>query len=435
MRTTLDIDDDILQAAKELARAEKKTAGQVLSELARKGLTQAAASRLGFAEEPAPPFVLKDGWYVFTNREGLVVTKEQVDRLIEEADFEDAGFPAAKKGRVSVRALLDVNVLMALFDVATSIMAAPAAGGRRNRSTGWASCPLTQNGFAASSQSRATSGRSHCRQPCRALAAQLAEDRTTSSGRTISPSPTMPALRPQPHPRAQPDHRRLPPGPRREERRPARHLRSRPAAQGRARRRGKASGGLVSSTVHPRLNLARPGEDLGKAKNRHRQRQDAARLSLRARRAGRARLRSRVPARADAAGDAAARRVRRQVHDRLPQGVPGELVHARQAAPMAAATARSTTSASTPASRCRTGAARAGSIPTIRAAGSSGTAATTWAAACRRRTRRQIKRWKAIRRHVRQIEKQLRAGRPVLPPPPAPGAAALGLRQPQDLTG
>ena len=40
MRTTLDIDDDILQAAKELARAEKKTAGQVLSELARKGLTQ-----------------------------------------------------------------------------------------------------------------------------------------------------------------------------------------------------------------------------------------------------------------------------------------------------------------------------------------------------------------------------------------------------------
>jgi len=34
MRTTLDIDDDILQAAKELGRLEKKTAGQVLSELA-----------------------------------------------------------------------------------------------------------------------------------------------------------------------------------------------------------------------------------------------------------------------------------------------------------------------------------------------------------------------------------------------------------------
>ena len=96
MRTTLDIDDDILQAAKELARAEKKTAGQVLSELARKGLTQAPAAP-GLAEEAAPPFVLKDGWYMFTNREGLVVTKEQVDRLIEEADFEDAGLPPPKK--------------------------------------------------------------------------------------------------------------------------------------------------------------------------------------------------------------------------------------------------------------------------------------------------------------------------------------------------
>ena len=50
------------------------------------------------------------------------------------------------------------------------------------------------------------------------------------------------------------------------------------------------------------------------------------------------------------------------------------------------------------------GAGRAGSIQTIPAAGSSGTAATTWAAACPRRTARQIKRWKAIRRHVRQIQ-------------------------------
>ena len=92
MRTTLDIDDDILQAAKELARAERKTAGQVLSELARKGLTQAAAAP-GFAEEAAPPFVMKDGWVTFTNREGVVVTKELVDRLLEEVDFEDAGLP------------------------------------------------------------------------------------------------------------------------------------------------------------------------------------------------------------------------------------------------------------------------------------------------------------------------------------------------------
>jgi hypothetical protein len=40
MRTTLDIDDDVLQAAKELAAAHGTTAGQALSELARKGLSQ-----------------------------------------------------------------------------------------------------------------------------------------------------------------------------------------------------------------------------------------------------------------------------------------------------------------------------------------------------------------------------------------------------------
>ena len=38
MRTTVDIDDDVLQAAKELGAMRKKTAGQILSELARKGL-------------------------------------------------------------------------------------------------------------------------------------------------------------------------------------------------------------------------------------------------------------------------------------------------------------------------------------------------------------------------------------------------------------
>ena len=38
MRTTLDIDDDVLQAAKELANYRKTTAGKVLSELARQAL-------------------------------------------------------------------------------------------------------------------------------------------------------------------------------------------------------------------------------------------------------------------------------------------------------------------------------------------------------------------------------------------------------------
>jgi hypothetical protein len=38
MRTTLDIDEDVLQVAKEIAALRKTTAGKVLSELARKGL-------------------------------------------------------------------------------------------------------------------------------------------------------------------------------------------------------------------------------------------------------------------------------------------------------------------------------------------------------------------------------------------------------------
>ena len=38
MRTTLEIDDDVLLAAKELAAAQGSTAGRVLSELARKAL-------------------------------------------------------------------------------------------------------------------------------------------------------------------------------------------------------------------------------------------------------------------------------------------------------------------------------------------------------------------------------------------------------------
>jgi len=45
MRTTLDLDEDVLQAAKELAAAQRTTAGKVVSDLARKGLAPATAAR------------------------------------------------------------------------------------------------------------------------------------------------------------------------------------------------------------------------------------------------------------------------------------------------------------------------------------------------------------------------------------------------------
>jgi len=46
-----------------------------------------------------------------------------------------------------VRALLDVNVLIALFDTAHVHHADAFTWWTKNRNDGWASCPLTQNGF------------------------------------------------------------------------------------------------------------------------------------------------------------------------------------------------------------------------------------------------------------------------------------------------
>lgn len=45
MRTTLDVDDDVLQAAKEIAENRGTTAGRVLSDLARKALTPTGRDR------------------------------------------------------------------------------------------------------------------------------------------------------------------------------------------------------------------------------------------------------------------------------------------------------------------------------------------------------------------------------------------------------
>jgi len=46
MRTTLDLDEDVLQAAKELAAARGSTAGKIVSELVRKALAPPETGRV-----------------------------------------------------------------------------------------------------------------------------------------------------------------------------------------------------------------------------------------------------------------------------------------------------------------------------------------------------------------------------------------------------
>ena len=77
MRTTPDIDDDILLAAKEMARLEGATAGQVVSRLLRNSLTGASTvSRPARARRQAVA-----GFRPFPAKPGVVTTNDQVNAL------------------------------------------------------------------------------------------------------------------------------------------------------------------------------------------------------------------------------------------------------------------------------------------------------------------------------------------------------------------
>lgn len=76
MRTTLEIEDDILLAAKELARRGGTTAGRVISELARQALTQTPVVPANSVAEPVAVY----GFQPFPKRGG-VVGNDLVDRL------------------------------------------------------------------------------------------------------------------------------------------------------------------------------------------------------------------------------------------------------------------------------------------------------------------------------------------------------------------
>ena len=72
MRTTLAIDDDILAAARAIAERDRRSIGQVVSDLARKGIrgqNRARTSRGGFPVLP---------------RRGVVVTLDLVNELHDE---------------------------------------------------------------------------------------------------------------------------------------------------------------------------------------------------------------------------------------------------------------------------------------------------------------------------------------------------------------
>ena len=85
MRTTLDIADDVLFAAKEVARREKKPLGYIISELARRAFAQSSGALPYPARvETVPPHVSERiatyGIHPLPARFGLV-SNEMIDRL------------------------------------------------------------------------------------------------------------------------------------------------------------------------------------------------------------------------------------------------------------------------------------------------------------------------------------------------------------------
>ena len=75
MRTTLNLDDDVLSAARALAARTGRPLGKVVSDLARERLE---------AETPTVEF--RNGIPLLPNRKGVVVTTEHINALREALD-------------------------------------------------------------------------------------------------------------------------------------------------------------------------------------------------------------------------------------------------------------------------------------------------------------------------------------------------------------
>ena len=73
MRTTINLDDDVLAAAKQLARKRSSTLGQTLSDIMRRGL------------QPQPTWQVRNGVPLLETRPGSKkVTMELVNQLRDE---------------------------------------------------------------------------------------------------------------------------------------------------------------------------------------------------------------------------------------------------------------------------------------------------------------------------------------------------------------
>ena len=76
MRTSLNIDTDVLETVREIARKEKKSAGQVMSELARRGFYAPQQE----VAEPTASYTEKNGVPVLRPT-GTLVSDESVRRI------------------------------------------------------------------------------------------------------------------------------------------------------------------------------------------------------------------------------------------------------------------------------------------------------------------------------------------------------------------
>jgi hypothetical protein len=75
MRTTLNVDDDVLRAAKEIAKLRGSSVGAILSELARESLER---------DRPAPRAAVRNGVPLLPARPGVgIVTTQAVHTLGE----------------------------------------------------------------------------------------------------------------------------------------------------------------------------------------------------------------------------------------------------------------------------------------------------------------------------------------------------------------